>query len=242
LAVIARKLLGIGAAAMLGLAWAQDATLLFSARKPGEAISAPFRVISLPKVMPNQFELVSDDGRTVLKSVSAAGAGSVGIPLVAPAASHRELSWQWKVSNVVGTADMNQKSGDDFAARLYVFFDVPMEALTFFERTKIRLARMFFSADVPTAAICYVWDNKQPVGTAHFSPYTSRVRMIVLQSGAGKSGKWISESRDVAADFRQAFGMPAPAITGVALGNDTDQTRESVTAWFGDVVFGEAKR
>lgn len=242
MAVMVRPLLVLVFAAGVVLAWAQDTSMLFSARKPGEAIKAPFRIISLPKVTPNQFEFVNDDGRTVLKSVSAASAGSVGIPLVAPAASHRQLNWQWKVSNLIAAADMNQKSGDDFAARLYVFFDVPMESLSFFERTRIRLARMFFSADVPTAAICYVWDNKQPIGYARFSPYTSRVRVIVLQSGGANAGKWISETRDVAADFQQAFGAPAPAITGIAVGNDTDQTRESVVAWFGDVAFGQVTR
>jgi hypothetical protein len=239
---MARSFLGLVLAASVVLAWAHETSLLFSAHKPGEAIKAPFRIISLPKVTPNQFEFVNDGDRAVLKSVSAASASSVGIPLVAPAASQREISWQWKVSNVVAAADMNQKSGDDFAARLYVFFDVPMESLGFFERTKIRLARMFFSADVPTAAICYVWDNMQPVGYSRFSPYTSRVRIIVLQSGGANAGKWVSESRDVAADFRQAFGTAAPAITGVAVGNDTDQTRQAVVAWFGDIAFGEATR
>lgn len=238
---MARASLAAIALAVACSVWAQDKSLLFSSRKAGEAVTAPFRIISLPKVLPNQFDFVAEDGRTVLKSVSAASAGSVGIPLASPAATHRQLNWQWRVSNVVSAADMDRKSGDDFAARLYVFFDVPMESLTFFERTRIRLARMFFSADVPTAALCYVWDNKQSPGYARFSPYTSRVRVIVLQSGSANAGKWISESRDVAADFRQAFGTVAPAITGVAVGNDTDQTRESAVAWFGDIVFGEPK-
>ncbi len=238
---MARASLAAIALALTVVAWAQDKSLLFSSRKAGDPVTAPLRVISLPKVPPNQFEFASDEGRTVLKSVSVASAGSIGIPLAAPPADHRQLSWQWKVGNVVNAANMDQKSGDDFAARLYVFFDVPMESLTFFERTRIRFARMFFSADVPTAALCYVWDNKQTVGYTRFSPYTSRVRVIVLQSGGANAGKWISESRDVAADFRQAFGSAAPAITGVAVGNDTDQTRESVVAWFGDIVFGEPK-
>ena len=90
--------------------------------------------------------------------------------------------------------------------------------------------------DVPTAALCYVWDNKHAVGYSRPSPYTTRVQMIVLQSGAAHAGTWVNESRDVAADFKTAFGFDAPAITGVAVGSDTDQTRESVRTWFGDVV------
>ena len=49
--------------------------------------------------------------------------------------------------------------------------------------------------------------------------------------------KWAKESRDVAADFKAAFGFDAPAVTGVAVGNDTDNTADNVTTWFGDVNF-----
>ena len=209
---------------------------LFSAMKPGDAIASPLRIIALPRVKPNQFDLVEDEGKTVLRVSSAASAATVGIPLTSPAASSMRVEWRWKVSNVLMNADMEKKSGDDFAARLYVFFDAPLSSLTFFERTKIRLVRMIWGEEVPTAVVCYVWDNKHPVGDAHFSPYTSRVRVIVMQSGSGNVGKWVNESRDVAADFKKAFGFDAPAITGVAVGSDTDQTRESVRTWFGDVV------
>jgi hypothetical protein len=58
-----------------------------------------------------------------------------------------------------------------------------------------------------------------------------------LQSGVQLANQWIDERHDVAADFRAAFGTAAPRITGVALGNDTDQTHESVSTWFGDVSF-----
>jgi pyruvate/2-oxoacid:ferredoxin oxidoreductase beta subunit len=47
----------------------------------------------------------------------------------------------------------------------------------------------------------------------------------------------MNESRDVAADFREAFGGVAPAITGVAVGNDTDNTNEKVVTWYGDIGF-----
>lgn len=224
------------ACALSCVALAQDATPLFSARPPGSSVVAPFRVITLPNVKPNQLELVADEGRTVLRITSTGSASSVGIPLTAPAQSRAQLAWQWRVSRTIDSADMTQKAGDDFAARVYVFFDVPLDALPFFDRTRIRLARLFFKAEVPTAALCYVWDNRQPVGSARPSPYTDRVRMIVLQSGAANAGKWVSETRDVAADFRQAFGGEPAAITGVAVASDTDQTRETVTAWFGDVV------
>jgi hypothetical protein len=85
-----------------------------------------------------------------------------------------------------------------------------------------------------------VWDNRHPVGTSAWSPYTDRVRTVVLESGASRAGRWVDEKRDLEADFHAAFGagLPMPPVMGIAAGNDTDQTGETVTAWFGDFHLG----
>lgn len=222
-------------AALINSAYAA-APAIFSSLTPGQALPKEFRVISVPKIAANQFSLVSDEGRTVLRVDSNKSAGSLGLPLTTSATSTAQLEWRWKISRVIESADMNTKAGDDFAARVYVFFDVPMDALSFADRTKLRLARMMAGPDVPTAALCYVWDNNHRVGRAQWSPYSNRARVIVLQSGAAQVGSWIAQSRDIAADFREAFGFDAPAVTGVAVGNDTDNTGERVTTWYGDVT------
>jgi hypothetical protein len=215
---------------------------LFSALKPDQPLPKSFNFISLPKIKHNAVTLVDDavDNRhtTVLKVESDNSAGSIGIPLTATReAGNTTLEWRWKVNRKLEKADMSKKTGDDFAGRVYVFFDVPLDSLSFMERSKIRLARAVAGADVPTAALCYVWDNTHAVGHTQWSPYTNRVRKIVLQTGGANINKWVKEPRDVAADFKVAFGFDAPAITGVAVGNDTDNTDDNVTTWFGDVKF-----
>ena len=143
----------------------------------------------------------------------------------------------------VARANLAEKGGDDFAARVYVFFDVPVESLPLGARAKALVARVVWGEKLPSAAICYVWDNRHPPGTGVWNPYTDRVRTVVLRSGS--PGAWAAESRDLAADFRAAFGAqwsgPVPRVTGIAIGNDTDQTGEAVTAWFGDFRL-EARR
>ncbi len=208
----------------------------FSAHTPGAPLDPGLRVLSIPKIKPNNFSLVDDAGTTVLKIDSDNSAASLGLPLQFDPDNTPLMSWRWKISRALDRADINTKPGDDFAARMYVFFDVPLASLSFTDRTKIRLARLVSGQDVPTAAICYVWDNKAAIGYSRWSPYTDRVRMIVLQSG-GMASQWMNETRDVAADFRAAFGFAAPRVTGVAVGNDTDQSGEQVTTWFGDVTF-----
>jgi hypothetical protein len=61
--------------------------------------------------------------------------------------------------------------------------------------------------------------------------------MVVAESGPANLGQWVSHERDVAADFRGAFGMPAPAVTSLIVSSDTDNTGESTESWFGDAEF-----
>lgn len=224
------------------VAWSAD-TPLFSSLLPGQALPKEFRIISLPGIARNSFSLVADEGKTVLRVDSDNSAGSINIPIgvhraaVGSVGGPSILEWRWKVNRLLEKADMDDKASDDHPARVYVFFDVPLASLSFVERNKIRIARVVSGLDVPTAALCYVWDNKHRIGYTAWSPYTNRERKIVLQSGSAWVGQWVSEARDVAADFRQAFGMDAPAVTGVALGNDSDNTNERVSSWFGDIGF-----
>ncbi len=214
----------------------------FSASAPGSRLPPGWREQGLPRKKLPEIALVPDAGATVLRVHSDAAAGTALHPLSLDPAERPLLSWRWKIDRVVEKANLKEKSGDDFAARVYVFFDVPLSDLAFSESVALRLARLVYGADLPAAGICYVWDNRHAVGTLSPSPYAAHIHTFVLESGNGQAGKWREESRDLEADFRTAFGgKTAPRVTGIALGNDTDQTLESVTAWFGDVKL-EARR
>jgi hypothetical protein len=220
-------------AALIALAVvaAPDASVpAFSSASPGVMLPTPWRTQALRRKHPADVRLVADEGRTVLqvRSESAFGGAAIRLQLAAPV-----LSWRWKVDRVLDLARLGTREGDDFAARVYVSFEIPMDQLTFGERMRLRIARLIYG-DVPSAAICYVWDNRASPGTSTWSPYGDRVRLVVLRSGPGSAGRWEEERRDVAADFRAAFGREAPPVTGIAAGNDTDQTAETATAWFGD--------
>jgi hypothetical protein len=174
--------------------------------------------------------LVEDAGATVLRVRAQDAFGTAAITLDREAGI---VSWRWKVDRVLDAARIGTKEGDDFAARVYVSFEIPPEDLTWAERARLDFARLLYG-DVPAAAICYVWDNAAAPGTALWSPWAERVRIVVLRGGRGEAGRWMEERRDVAADFRAAFGRAPPRVSGIAAGSDTDQTHEAVTAWFGD--------
>jgi hypothetical protein len=69
------------------------------------------------------------------------------------------------------------------------------------------------------------------------NPYTDRVMMFVVESGEAKLNQWVVEERNIYEDYKKAFGEEPPMISGVAIMTDTDNTGESVTAYYGDIVF-----
>jgi hypothetical protein len=224
-----------------GTALAVDDRLVvaaFSALQPGDALPAGWSPLSASNIeTPTRYTLVDDGGVTVLRADSRAGASGLSRQLSVNPAQFPWLRWRWKIENLVAGADLSSKQGDDFPARLYVMFDYPLEKLPFFERNKLRLARALFDPDLPAATLCYVWDGSTPAGSIVPSVYTGRVKLIVVESGAMRLKRWVDIERNIAADFRAAFGEAAPPVRAVAVATDTDNTGASATAFFGDISF-----
>lgn len=237
-----RGFLGVSAVMLLGparaLAQARIDAIRFSTLQPGGALPAELK----PHVFEAQprhtaYALVDDGGRTVLRARAEASASGLIRELRVDPATHPLLAWRWKVTRLPAKADLATREGDDFAARLYVTFDLDTALLSVGDRMKIGLARMVYGARVPVAALCYVWDNRAAVGTVVPNAYTDRVRMVVVDSGPGRLGAWVAHERDIAADFRRAFALEPPAVTAVILSTDTDNTGDAAEAYYGDVSF-----
>lgn len=210
----------------------------FSAARPGDALPAGWTPRDSPNIkVHTRYSLVDDNGATVLRADSTAGAAGIGRELKVNPAEFPLLRWRWKVGNLIEQADLRSKEGDDFPARIYVTFDYPLENLPFFERSKLRLARAFFDPKLPAATLCYVWDGKAPAETIAPSAYTDRVRLIVAESGPTRVGQWVAMERNIALDFRAAFGEAAPAVNGIVIATDSDNTGSRATAFYGDIFF-----
>ena len=187
-----------------------------------------------------RFTVIDLDGQRALKIEADESYGNL-VHALKPVSPPLQLAWQWRVERLLEHADLRQKSGDDTAVKVCVFFDEPMEQLTFGERQLLRLARSRSTDAVPTATVCYVWDSRLPSGTVLDSPFTRRLRYIVLESGTSRLNQWIAEQRDVAADYLKVFGSESasvPPIIGVAVGADADNTKSHSVAYVRDLVLG----
>ncbi len=128
------------------------------------------------------------------------------------------LNWSWRVDKVLNGVDERSKGGDDYPARVYVVVSGG-------------------AASWKTRSLVYVWSSNQPVGATWNNAFTSNARVMALRSGTRDAGRWVSEKRDIRADFRQLFGEDIATIDAVALMTDTDNSGQNATAWYGDIYF-----
>lgn len=210
----------------------------FSALRAGGPLPAwlaPYVFENQPKH--TQYSLVEDEGRVALRAEARASASGLIREIRVDPKTHPILAWRWKVMNLIGKSDLATKEGDDFPVRLYVTFELDLDTLPARERLRLHMGRLLYGPKLPLAALCYVWDTKVPVGTMVPSAYTDRVRMVVVESGPARLGRWVDYQRDVFADYRKAFAAEPAAVNGIVFSSDTDNTGESTIAYFGDTEF-----
>jgi hypothetical protein len=183
------------------------------------------------------YTLVKDGETTVVKAVANRSASLLIREIKIDPKEYPIVQWKWKMGNILQRADVHTKEGDDYPARLYITFEYDSSRVSFFEKFKFDTLRLFYGRYPPLAALNYIWESKAPVGAMIPNAYTSRAMMIVIESGPQKLNEWISEERNVYEDYRKAFGEAPPMISGVAIMTDTDNTGESATAYYGDIVF-----
>lgn len=201
-------------------------------------IPAPWQVVvPSAKAPPTRYQLRDWDGVVAIEATAKASMALLARPLDMDLQQFPVLCWRWRIDAPLIHADLAKKSGDDFPARVYVTFALPNAALNLGQRLKLGVARQLFGAPVPDAAINYVWDNRHAIGFEALNAYTDQTRMIVLETGAERAGRWIEERRDILADTRRLFGTDQIKALQFAVASDTDNTGESAHAGFADFHF-----
>lgn len=202
---------------------------------------APWRVVGVPggKIPITSFSVANMDGRKVLRVATSKSYGNLVHDLrLGETAAGLRLSWRWRLDEALQGADLYARQGDDSPLKVCVLFDMPLEKLGLIERNLFRMARVASSEKLPSATLCYVWDEKLNPATLLPNAYTSRVRMIVATSGHQQLGQWNVQSRDLAADFRQAFGTESdtlPPMFAILVGGDADNTGGHSLGYVDDV-------
>lgn len=131
------------------------------------------------------------------------------------------LNWKWRVENRLDTTDETTKSGDDYAARIYVIIDGGI----FIWRTK---------------AVNYVWANRAAKGKIWENAFAGKnAQMMALRNRQDNLSTWYAEKRNVYEDLRRLFGIRFQSIDAIAIMTDTDNSHGQAKAYYGDIYFSE---
>ncbi|HNW33656.1 MAG TPA: DUF3047 domain-containing protein [Candidatus Ozemobacteraceae bacterium] len=129
------------------------------------------------------------------------------------------INFEWMVEKLPKGADLRSKATDDQAAGLYVTLPSFPEFINF-------------------KAIGYVWETSAPPGVYNSKGF-GNIKYVVLKSQEKDLlGQWHAEKRNFAEDFQKLWGVrPGKRKVVISLAADSDNTRTSSAASFGNVFF-----
>ncbi|BDT76801.1 hypothetical protein PKF023_06040 [Polynucleobacter yangtzensis] len=181
------------------------------------------------------YRLESYQGKTVLSANSKTSASGLAVKLRPRQASNLLLQWEWKALNPIVNADNADGYADDAPLRILVAFDGNKSKLPLKEKMTFEMANLISGQEMPYATLMYIWSGKSPVDTIITNAHTSRIKMIVVDSGWDNLGQWHKHQRDLAADYKRAYGEAPGEVIGIALLTDTDNTKSETRAFYGDI-------
>lgn len=201
------------------------------------SLEPDWEVLKFPNIdNMSSYNLVQANEQQVVKAETSNSASGLIARIRVKPGDSLMLRWRWKISSVYENGDARSKAGDDYPARIYVAFEFEADKAGFFERAKRKAAELIFGEELPGNALNYIWANRLDKGALVANPFTDTTMMLAVESGNENAGQWVTAERDIVADYRSAFGTEPPAIVGVAIMSDSDNTGESATAWYGDVT------
>ena len=198
--------------------------------------------LTLPKKDHTEYTLITDGDEPHIKAVSNNSASGWKYKVDIDPKEYPIIEWRWKVDGVLKEGDMTEKDGDDYAARIYITYEYSRKDLPLGERIKYGSMKTFTDFDIPLRSMNYVWANVVDTGKVQENVYTNWVNMVAIESGDKKAGEWITSTANVYDTYKDAFEEEPKNITGVAIMTDSDNSKGSATAYYGDIVFKKAPK
>ena len=167
-----------------------------------------------------EYELLKEHNEVSLRATSNMSASALYKKIKIDLIETPYLNWTWKIDKSVMGLNEQSKSGDDYAARVYVI-------------AKLGLAPW------KTNALNYVWSGSVVEQSSWPNAFTDKAIMIPLRSPQDSHSQWQVEKVNIKDDFKKYFGIEIDRIDGVAIMTDTDNSMLSAVARYGDIFFSK---
>lgn len=167
----------------------------------------------------SSYQLTQVDGKYVITARSQQSASARYYKNKIDLTKTPYLNWSWRVAELPDTtSDDSTKSGDDYAARIYVIF---------------KTGFAFWNI----ASLNYVWANQRPKEDHWHNAYTNKVILHAVDSGSESLGEWRSYKYNVAEDIKKYWGKEINTLTTIAIMADSDDSQSQTQSYFGDIWF-----
>jgi hypothetical protein len=192
--------------------------------------------VKIPGKVETRYSMVSLNNRSALMANAQSSASMLRQDLRIEPELLNALSFSWQIQNLIEGADMALRDQDDSPVRLVLAFEGDRSQFSPKNAMLSELSHALSGRPMPYATLMYVWCNHRPVDSVIENPRTDRIRKIVIESGQKRLNQWITYERNIRADYERAFGEPPGALIGIGIMTDSDNTRTTARAWYGDIV------
>ncbi|AZG72935.1 DUF3047 domain-containing protein [Shewanella livingstonensis] len=169
-------------------------------------------------------------GRLALKALSHKTASGLMLEQQIDLSATPYINWSWLVEKPLLQLNERSKTGDDFAARIYVVIDGGFMVWN-------------------TKSLNYVWSSNQDKGLVWNNAFAgSSVKMMSVRGKESQTGLWYEEKRNVYQDLIDTFGDQGSDkanrkayqyIDIIAIMTDTDNSGKQAESYYGDIIFSE---
>lgn len=191
--------------------------------------------VPIPGKRATRYRWTEKDGRSAFAAEADSSASLWMKRLPESPKTVNEVEFSWWVQDMLPSANIDESERSDAVARVVFGFDGDVGALPLKTRMLFELAHALTGHTPPYASLVYVWDAELPVGTVVIDKRSDRIRKIVVDSGPRARRQWRDHRRDLAADFRLAFGEEPGKLVSFAYMTDTDNTRSRARTWYGEI-------
>jgi hypothetical protein len=147
-----------------------------------------------------------------------------------------QLSFSWKVSKIMPSANISIKSLDDAPIRILILFTEDDHRKSWIRRQLDKLFLQFYGKLPYDYSLAYVWANRHHDSAYIEGAYTHKLRSIILDEGDRYVGQWRSHTLNIYDDFKRIYGAEPPKIATLGILSDTDNTKGNVLAWVKDLT------
>jgi hypothetical protein len=198
--------------------------------------SSAWHPVSLPGKRSTAYHWTTKEGRPALRAQADQSASLLRRTLTIEPDALGDVRFSWWVDAPLPGADLATAGLGDSPARILFAFDGDHSTLSARNRLLFDLAESVGGERPPFATLMYVYGSQPDnLGRTLIHTRTDRVRKIVLDAGPGAARQWREHRRNLAEDYRQAFGESPGRLLSVAVLTDADNTRQSALAWYGPI-------